>query len=270
MPTFKEFVFPIIGSDSSYISFLKINLPTKVSAWMGCLLLIVISIAIILYMIFYAEFKANNIISISACIIAVIIQMVYYVNRSAELCLYIVLPIVSILIAWLIEYIQKREVLQLVVFGDGILRAFFSWSVVTLVAISVMFLVRYFPMQMEFKSERDLQDFKEFAEIVKEQIPPNTLGFGEGIDEIYSYLGWDTGYYGIDIPDLMVSNKESQEYIWSLANQADALFVNDDTLNTLSYYMGNNTWKEEVFMQEFTIIADYYYNNINFRYYVRK
>lgn len=106
--------------------------------------------------------------------------------------------------------------------------------------------------------------------MVEESVPPNTLGIGEGVDEIYSYLGWNTGYYGIDIPDIMISNQVCQDYLWNLVNNAESLFVNDDTLNTLSYYFGDNVWKEQVFMPQYTIVADFYYNNLNYRYYIRK
>lgn len=56
---------------------------------------------------------------------------------------------------------------------------------------------------------------------------------------------------------------------FNLIEESDSIFVNDDSLNTLSYYFGNNTWKEEYFLKiihvrptfttkkEASIITDY-------------
>lgn len=113
---------------------------------------------------------------------------------------------------------------------------------------------------------------EQFAEQVKKAVPADTVGFGEGIDEIYSYLGWNTGYFGMDMPDILYSNQVCVDYIFNLIEESDSIFVNDDSLNTLSYYFGNNTWKEEYFLKNYTCTADLYYeegSKYNYRLYIK-
>ena len=197
--------------------------------------------------------------------------MVYYVNRPSVLLLYIVMPVMGIIMGWMAEYLyhvcNKKDAIS------SIAHALYVWLTAILFMMAIIFPIRFLPQQIMYAQQRNTEELDKLTENVKETIPPDTVGFGEGIDEIYSRLGWKTGYYGIDMPDYTMANEVSLEYLFDLINRSDSLFVNDDSLNTISYYYGNNTWKDEVFLQEFTCVADLYYGDnqeLNYRYYVRK
>lgn len=159
----QEFMFPFLGSDNSYINFLQVELPTKLSPWMPCLFLIICCIAIVLNKVIFCQEKDFKIVVLAACTIAVAVQMVYYVNRAVENALYIVLPIISIIIPWLLEYLKLCGIWEKNRFGNGILRALSGWMTAIICTISILFLVRYIPQQIENNNERNLSEFKKFA-----------------------------------------------------------------------------------------------------------
>lgn len=265
------FMFPLIGSETGYMEWLTMELPVKLSPWMGCLALILACVVLVLRNCFFKREKNGRIILLSGCTIAVAIQMVYYVNRPSVLLLYIVMPVMGIIMGWMAEYLyhvcNKKDAIS------SIAHALYVWLTAILFMMAIIFPIRFIPQQIMYAQQRNTEELDKLTENVKETIPPDTVGFGEGIDEIYSRLGWKTGYYGIDMPDYTMANEVSLEYLFDLINRSDSLFVNDDSLNTISYYYGNNTWKDEVFLQEFTCVADLYYGDnqeLNYRYYVRK
>ena len=67
---------------------------------------------------------------------------------------------------------------------------------------------------------------------MQNEIPRDTPGLGIGVTELYSYLGWNIGYYGIDIPDFPVA-PEAKEIAVDFLSGSEYLFVNDDSLMTV-------------------------------------
>ena len=178
--------------------------------------------------------------------------LAYYVNRASYLCLYIIMPVMGLLMGWLAEENRISE--------GAVHRTLFAWITTVLIMMTIAFPVRLVIQQRAYRPQRNMEKVEQLAQKVKDVVPPDTIGFGEGVDEIYSYLGWNANYFGMDLPDIIYSNEVCVDYIFELIETADCIFVNDDSLNTLSYYFRDNTWKEEVFMKEYTCIADIYYD----------
>lgn len=262
--TIKTFLFPLVGSEQDFIDLLYVNLPVQLSPWMGCLAIILICTAYVMKRCFFENTADSQTEILTAAIILVAIQMVYYVNRASQNCLYIVIPVMGILMGWIAEKTGKSK--------DRIYRVLFSWIATVLLMMAIVFPVRLIVQQKSYVSQRNMEKIEQFAEQVKKAVPADTVGFGEGIDEIYSYLGWNTGYFGMDMPDILYSNQVCVDYIFNLIEESDSIFVNDDSLNTLSYYFGNNTWKEEYFLKNYTCTADLYYeegSKYNYRLYIK-
>ena len=253
-----------MGSEQDFIDLLYVNLPVQLSPWMGCLAIILICTAYVMKRCFFENTADSQTEILTAAIILVAIQMVYYVNRASQNCLYIVIPVMGILMGWIAEKTGKSK--------DRIYRVLFSWIATVLLMMAIVFPVRLIVQQKSYVSQRNMEKIEQFAEQVKKAVPADTVGFGEGIDEIYSYLGWNTGYFGMDMPDILYSNQVCVDYIFNLIEESDSIFVNDDSLNTLSYYFGNNTWKEEYFLKNYTCTADLYYeegSKYNYRLYIK-
>lgn len=260
----KVFLFPIVGSEQDFIDLLFINLPLKISPWMGCCSIILVCAVYVMRKCFFEKNADSRTGILAAATILVAVEMIYYVNRPSYWCLYIVIPVMGILMGWLAENTGN--------YNGKIPHVVSAWLITILTMMTLVFPVRMVMQQKEYTQQRDMEKIEKFADEVKNIVPADTIGFGEGIDEIYSLLGWNAGYYGMDMPDIIYSNKVCVDYIFNLIEEADSIFVYDDSLNTLSYYYGNNTWKEEEFLKNHTCVADLYYGDndkYNYRLYIK-
>lgn len=248
----KVFLFPLVGAEQNFIDTLYIELPVQVSPWMGCLAIILVCAVFVMKQCFFRNAVDGKTVVLCAAAVLGAVQMVYYVNRASYLCLYIIMPVMGLLMGWLAEKNRISE--------GTVHRTLFAWITTVLVMMSIAFPVRFVIQQKAYGPQRNMEKVEQLAQKVKDLVPPDTIGFGEGVDEIYSYLGWNANYFGMDLPDIIYSNEVCVDYIFELIETADCIFVNDDSLNTLSYYLGDNTWKEEVFLKEYTCIADIYYD----------
>ena len=49
------------------------------------------------------------------------------------------------------------------------------------------------------------EEMDQFAEAFAAYVPENTFGFGIGVPELYSWLGWNTQFYSMDFADIPVA-----------------------------------------------------------------
>lgn len=228
----KDFLFPFAGNP--YVNDLRIPLDTFPSFWMLVCLLIFASIIAVLLSTDLCGGRTRNLrmVYLAGCTILGAVQMIYYVNRSVRVNLFLVLPASILIIVCLIEEISSRAVWKREYLGNGIFRAVLESQVLVLLLIAVMGIEGSIFFGAERKKTRDMSEVYHYLEYVQNEIPENTPGIGIGVPELYSYLGWDTGYYGIDAPDFPVA-PAAKETTVSLLTQSEYVFVNNDSLLTI-------------------------------------
>lgn len=261
----KVFLFPFY--DNTYVYDLDVSLSTFPSAWMLVLALIVISIGTVVLSTNLCgnQYKSQKLIYLAACTIGVSIQMMYFVNRSVYGNLYIVLPIVSLIMVFWVDYFKDIVIWTTNNFCNGCFRAICVVLISTMILISLMSVSRYYPLEMAKVSGRSEEGIENMKAMVLENVPKDTLGIGVGIPEIYSYLGWDTGFYGIDMADFGVLPDESKLIVYEIVNNANDLFTNIATLTQL-----NENGMIIDFYESHDLVASFVYAETEFGYYSRK
>lgn len=228
----KDFLFPFAGNP--YVNDLRLPLDTFPSFWMMVCLLIFASVEVVLLSTALCGSRKKNprLIYLTGCTILGAVQMIYYVNRSVRANLFLVLPACVLMIVCLIEELASKPVWERECLGNGILRAVSASQVLVLFLTAVMGIEGSFFFGAERRKTRDMAEVYHYLEFVQNEIPKNTPGIGIGVPELYSYLGWDTGYYGIDAPDFPVA-PEAKEAAVKLLSQSEYVFVNNDSLLTI-------------------------------------
>lgn len=266
--TVSECLFPLTGTRNGYMDFLVIHLPKGVNPWLFSVGILLIAMGLVLSRTSLCGCAEENLkmVFLAACTIAAMVQITYYINRSADILLWLILPVFSIIMAFLSEHILLSKIWSASVFGNGVLRSFGVWTMASLGMLGMLLVIKYVPMYREQSIMREMESFKAFAAEVQEKIPEGTLGIGVGVDEIYSYLGWENGYYGIDFPDYLIS-EAGYDYLLNLLMESDALFVNDYDINTVYYNMGQDIGP---WLATHDILVNIPYGDYEYRYYVKK
>lgn len=270
--TVKECLFPLVGTGDGYMQWHEIYLPKEISPWMFCIVILLGSMALVLSRTGLCGHTSRQeevnpqIAVLAACVIAVMVQFTYYVNRSSFLLLWEILPVFAVIMAYLGERFLCGRMWRSSALGSGILRSFGVWTVVSLALLALLVCIRYISVWERQSELREMESLQEFAEEVRENIPEGTPGAGIGVDEVYSFLGWKTHSYGIDLPDLEVVQGGAESYLraWEAEN---AIFVNDEYLNTVYWMTGGDF---EGWQASHTITAVIYCEGIEFRLYVKK
>lgn len=260
----KVFLFPFIGN--TYISDLNIPLSTFPSAWMQVMAVILISVGAVMLSTNLCEnqHKDQKLIYLSACTIGVSVQMMYFINRSVYGNLYIVLSVISLILAFWIDHFRNTEIWTANTFGNGCFRALCPALISVMILISFMSVIRYYPLETAKESGRSGEYIENIKTLVMENVPKDTFGIGVGVPEIYSYLGWNTGFYGIDMSDFGTLPEEGKNYVYETINHADNIFVNNTNLTAL---MSDGVLEE--FFSTHELAASFSYGEMEFGYYIK-
>lgn len=266
--TLKAFLFPYVGASGtgqSYINMLHVRLGP--SAWIGYFLLFMVAFGIILFRttLFGYYGKDDKLICLAACTITVTVQMTYYMNRSVWGNLGIVFSISSIIMAFLVEYMGSRHIWTEHQLGNGAAKALSVGLASVLLITGIMTIGKYFRFEEERETKRDMGNVNYFIEFVSIHIPKDTLGIGRGIPEIYSYLGWDTGYYGIDISDFPVAPDATKENMFNMLFNAGNIFLNNEVLEIV-----NGDSRLDSFYQSHDLEYHYKFGDLDYYYYGKK
>lgn len=232
-PSVQAFLFPFVNNP--YVAYLNIELPLVPSAWMLFCALLGIVICVILWSTCLCKGKGRNdkIVNLAACAITAAVQFVYYVNRAVYGNLFIVLPAAVIMMAFLAEYSGRREIFRSSRFGNGIFRGAAVVQTVILVLVAGMGVCKFLPIEIERDKARDMQPVEELAAVIAGGVPADTPAIGIGLPAIYSYLGWDTNFYAIDMADLDVAPAECKSYIYRVLENAEDIFIDERVLDSL-------------------------------------
>lgn len=237
--TLKAALFPFWGN--SYVNDLNMPLPTIPSLWMVVLAVLISAVCFVIKNTgLCGELIVNEeVLILTAAIIAVIVQMTYYVNRSVYGNIYVVLPLFVIICAYLVEHIIYWNVQETEKFGNGAMRAVATGLVIMICSFAVMTVCNYFTIEKERTYNRDMDTAKQITSWVAREVPEGTLAIGAGMPEIYSMLGWKTGFYGIDMSDFPVVEREKQIEICEMLNDCRDLFTSEATMIMLEKYAGD-------------------------------
>ena len=260
----RVFLFPFIGNP--YIGNLNISLSVFPSAWMQVLFMIVSSIVVVILStnLCGKRYENQKLVYLSACTIGVSVQMLYFVNRSVYGNLYIVLPIAALIMVYWIECFKCKEIWDSDKLCNGCLRAVCTLLVSVMIMVDLMAVCRYFPIQSAKQSYRNMEGVEQLKMMVSEQIPKNTFGIGIGVPEIYSYLGWNTGFYGIDIADFTVLPEKTRATVIEIVTNEENVFSNKWSLNEVFGYDMNAE-----FYKTHDLEAEIKYGEIEYVYYCK-
>ncbi len=228
----KEFLFPFVGNP--YVNDLQISLERFPSFWMlACLLFFTAIACVLLSTALCGKRRVDSrMVYLTGCTIIGIVQMAYYVNRSVRGNLFLILPACVLMIAGLADGLFQKLIWDNHRAGNGFLRAVAASQVLVLVLLAGMTIESALSFEPERQKARDMDQMERYLEMMRSEIPRDTPGLGIGVTELYSYLGWDMGYYGIDIPDFPVAPAAKDRAVEFLT-QSEYLFVNDDSLMTV-------------------------------------
>lgn len=224
--SFREFLFPFIGG-SGYVQLINLPLELFPSVWMLISVLMFLAIAVVLSTTDLCKSRKTDasVIYLAACTINCIVQMVCYVNRSVRLNLFMLTPLLILMTAGLTDYLGKKEIWNKNAFGNGILRGGAACGMLVLVLSALLTCSNGPALEVIRDENRDMEAVYGFVDTVQKEIPKDTLGIGIGVPELYSYLGWDTGYYGIDVPDFPIGTDEAKAYAYELLSETDEVFI---------------------------------------------
>lgn len=230
----KDFLFPFIGNP--YVQVLNLELEVFPSFWMLICAFMFIMIAVVLLS---TDLCGNRKIEYAmvyeaACTIICAVDIVYYVNRSVRAALFMLIPLLLLMASGLIEYLQKKDIWNKDVIGNGILRGIAAFGMLFLVLTALLTCGNTLSLEIKREDNRDMTGVQSWANIMRDEIPENTLGIGIGVPELYSILGWDTGYYGIDIPDFLFATDEGKAHVYELLNQTELVFIEESSLQFIA------------------------------------
>lgn len=258
----KEFLFPFVNNP--YVNYLNIEYPLRPSAWMLFLALLGLVICIVLWSTSLCGNgkKDEQLVYLAACAIAGAAQFAYYANRAVYGNLYIILPVAAIMMTFLVEYLEQKNIWKSHQLGNGIFRGAVVIQAAILILVVGMTFCKYMPLEVERDKGRDVQQVQKLMEMVSVGVPADTLGLGVGIPVLYSYLGWDTGFYAIDMADLDAAPAECKKYIYEVIENAEDIFIDESILTSLRENP-QGIRKEDMEMQALTeraveIIDDFY------------
>lgn len=228
--TVEAFLFPFVGS--GMVEMLNVELPLIPSAWMSVLVLFLIGIMFVLLNTRICRDRAKEQIGIFATVVIVsCIQMLYYVNRSDYVYLYTVLPTATIIMAYFIDYIISASAFSKDTFGNGILRAFATINMMILVVLCLGTVVTFLKVDARKNLNRDMTNVYVLLEEIERDIPADTIGYGVGVPELYSMLGRDAGYYGMDVAEIRFMSEENKAQICKWLNEVEDIFINVESID---------------------------------------
>lgn len=220
-----DFLFPFVGNP--YVQALNLPMELFPSFWMLISVLIFLVIATVLLNTKLCGGKKEELsaVYLTACTILCAVQMVYYVNRSVRMNLFMLLPVLLLMVAGLTEYVGKQDIWNHDALGNGILRGTVACGVLVLVLTALLTCSNGLALEARREENRNLEPVYDWLSTLQEEVPRDTVGIGIGVPELYSYLGWDTGYYGIDIPDFLFAKEEAKNHVYELLNATDEIFI---------------------------------------------
>ena len=230
-------------------------------------LLFLYPVAKIIYTIFNVSLQQDVIEDciLFFCAMLGIGLIVYYVNRPAYFNLDITHAFFIILICIYIEKNMAKWEKQKGRYN--FLRVFHGIAAYTgiflIIAFSCMSLLHFQANDRSRAVYRTGSQLNELALEIQDQIPQNTIAYGNGIAEIYTILGWNSNLYIMDASDLSVS-PAAKEYLKEYINQLNEPILIGE--NTSLPILEDASFTD--FLKFFQVEKKISYNDIDYLYFV--
>lgn len=196
-------------------------------------------------------------------------QMTYYINRTAwgniRIVHYNVILLLCILADWGVKNYKSGELKTEIL--KNIYKATAYVGVTVLVAVSAAGISNYYNIESSKNKLRDTSEITGLLEEFQNKIPKNTRAIGNGVSEIYSYLGWDSQYYFIDISDVEIMPDTLNCINQILKNNDSPILLN---ARDLELFDANTQDGNAEFYSKNVIAQEIDLNEIKLYYYVPK
>ena len=259
-------LFPYI--DNPYTAVLTLEMEhQRYELWMAVCLLMMLAIGFVLSSTLLAGFgeQDKKSLILGATTILAVVLFTYYINRSVYGNLYVVLPFAVLILCIFaqtgIEAYQSEEN------GMGYIRGVGCIAILVLTFLVGIVGARYVPVAREKNLNRDIGAVETFADEISKNVPEDVLAVGIGVPEIYSIMGRDTGFYGIDIADIAVLKSPYKEQTVEQVLGEDELFTSVFSLESMVEAAGAERVND--FMNTHHVVWEYTIGDQVYRYYKR-
>ena len=275
--TIKEFLIPLL-SDSYMTDTLRLDLPMYPSAYMAEAVLFLMGTALGIsgwkrfhdashrvswdkHLIFFLSVSALG-------------RMVYYINRPSYHNLDCCHFSAAILMAYLgqkgLLFLKKAEWRNIgkLSFDKLMMNGVASLCVVVLLILSTCNVLQFSQNSQIKENFHNEEEMNNLAQEIAASVPANTVGFGLNVAELYSWLHWNTQYFGIDFSDLSVVRQGGIRLADTLKEQkVEALLT---TKSTLPIWERNTPEAYQWFCENYTVEKSFPIYDEEYQYYVRK
>lgn len=194
-----------------------------------------------------------------------IVMYSYYMNRFYVLNAWVVMYEIAMLAGIIVdtslpeikEFILQRQ-LKNSLYKD--LKT--TVSVILVMGLSMIGFIGVCGIQQQayvnlYTSKQDTTDIYNCVNHIKEIVPENTFAAGVGTVELYSMLGWDTGYHKMDFPDC---GGEDLVALYDAIYAQNEVFLNQEMIEYTCDYL--------TFMENgnFVPVETFEFGNQNFQY----
>lgn len=223
--------------DSGFASGLSTHFPLQISPWYFVFLLMGLAVILVVVRKLYRRDNANDYVMGLTAILA-LGHLVYFANRPCFDYLAIAYLEAILIMGILADEIFDRES----AFG-GMKKAY---QLLIIGIMSVLSVLSVWQFVYRFAEREEIgyysqEEFDNLLNDIRETVPEDTLAFGQGIQEIYAQLGWDTGCYFVDYSSLGGNEHSVATIVVKASEQSECLISvrekNGDQKITAQQYM---------------------------------
>ena len=148
--------------------------------------------------------------------------LTYYINRPAYFNIDVTHGFFFILIGVYTEKNISRIIINKHTYKiNHTLRGILSYiGVFLMLSFSIMGILHFQDSNKTRAAYRKANELEELAAEIQNSIPAHTIAYGNGIAEIYTELGWNSGIYMFDASDITI-NPEAEMHLAEYLNQLD-------------------------------------------------
>lgn len=231
--------------DSGFATGLSTHFPVQISPWYFVFLLMGLAIILAVVRKIYRRDKPNDYV-IGLTALLALGHLVYFVNRPCFDYLAI-----AYLEAVLIMGIMADEIVDNKSALKGAKKAY---QLLIISIMSVLSILSAWQFVYRFAEREGIgyysqEEFDNLLDDIRQTVPKDTLALGQGIQEIYAQLGWDTGCYFVDYSSLGGNNHSLATIIVKASEQSECVISvrekNGDDKVTAQQYMNYWGFSEE-------------------------
>lgn len=223
--------------DSGFASGLSIHFPLQISPWYFVFLLMGLAVILVVVRKLYQRENVNDYVMGLTAILA-LGHLLYFANRPCFDYLAI-----AYLEAILIMGILADEILNKEGAFCGIKKVY-QLLIISIMSVLSILSIWQFLYRFAEREEIGYYSQEEFSDLladIKKNVPEDTLAFGQGIQEIYAQLGWDTGCYLVDYSSLGGNDHSVATIVVKASEQSECVISvrdkNGDEKITAQQYM---------------------------------